>query len=157
MSDDKIPKWLCRHEAAHAVAAIKAEDELWRDDWSLTSVAINTDEGTGCCEVAFNEDGRMVHPWRLIVALAGPAGERVLSKRRSNLFHDWDDLRAAESIAENIDPDDTGAVVDHYHTLSTKFVRQNRAAIEAVAEALREKNILTGDEVANIVYRTEGA
>lgn len=139
-------KWVCIHEAGHAVASVIATPRV--PGWRLREVVVH-DKG-GHCATHYGMEEHYPPNWRLITALAGNAAEKIISKR-DDLMSVWDDLRKAERLAREIDDLNADDVLERYSDIAFRFVRVHRKQIIAVANVLRVAGRLTGPEVSLIV------
>lgn len=146
------------HEAGHAVAAVVQGLEVQR-----ATIAADHEEW-GCVEVAPVEDDfspewdppekvkEVLEP-RLVTLLAGRVAEELraggvaLSETDES---DWGDRQAVVEFADCLagGPEQTQTLVDSLIERARELLIENWPAVAAVAQALLERETLSGEEVA---------
>jgi ATP-dependent Zn protease len=136
------------HEAGHAVIALRL-------GYEVKKVKINPIRKSGRATIPSKRS-----PDDIKIYLAGPLAEALVNptpfneKIQLGARFDWRDVRRSvrEFVALGfIDGREKDILIEELFHETKALVHRDRKAIAAVAEALLERNTLTGDDIARIV------
>lgn len=139
MSDDNqsILRRTAIHEAGHVVAAMHFRH-------LIGDVSIIVDPDLGRLGFSASEDSHDPDE-QVIVLYAGLAAERLIRPETQVEEGSWDDYERASQV-HGLD-----APPPHLEQAAANLVAERRSAIEALAQALIERQTLKGDEAALVV------
>jgi ATP-dependent Zn protease len=159
-------KWLAVHEAGHAVAAIVARAQLsYTGKWKFKGVTIAPEDnslGHAAWTANYSLSDYAAYSWLLLTLYAGPEAERILARRSHNTVGSWGDLATAESVItdyvdgwaelgiEAMCSDVDDEIIKHSQRAGA-FVRKERKAIIALANALLDKRTLSARAATTLV------
>lgn len=150
-------KWVCIHEAAHAVHSMFITWTMGIAAWELHEVTINATGRYGGHTLTSTNKTRAALRHRIVNFLVGVEAERHITGRAHGVGF-WDDIKKAERLIERVHgSDDYGEKFQLYRKQARLFVREHREHIERVADVLQTRGRLTGHQVADLILGAPGA